>query len=121
MGTRAFPLNLNFSYTAVIGKRGIIAPSGSGSTSEGAYDIIWGLRGRAFFGGDHWYVPYYGDFGEGNNNQTWQAYGGGGYAFDHGQTFVALWRALNYNAFPATSHVQKMSLAGPLLGYTFNL
>jgi hypothetical protein len=121
MGARTFPINLNFTYSAIVGKRGLIAPTGSASTQEGAYDLVWGLRGQAFFGDGHWFVPYYGDYGYGNNNESWEAYGGGGYAFNHGQTIVALWRALNYNTFPATTHVQKMGLAGPLLGYTFNL
>jgi hypothetical protein len=120
-GVREFPITLNVDYTATIGKRGIVAPTGSLTTSDYTNDIIWGLRGRAFFGNDHLYVPYYFDVGQGTNNQTWQAYGGAGYAFNHGQTFVALWRALNYNEFPPTAHVQKMSLAGPLLGYTFNI
>jgi hypothetical protein len=121
LGVREFPLNLNVGYTAKIGKRNIIAPSGTITAADYTNDIIWGLRGRAFFGGDRLYVPYYFDIGTGTNNQTWEAYGGAGYAFPHGQTFVALWRALNYNSFPPTSHTQKLSLAGPLLGYTFNL
>ncbi len=120
-GIREFPVNLNVDYTATVGKRNIIAPSGSITTADYTNDIIWGLRGKAFFGGDRLYVPYYFDFGTGTNNQSWEAYTGAGYAFPHGQTFVALWRALNYNSFPPTSHTQKLSLAGPLLGYTFNL
>jgi len=121
VGVRQFPMNLNADYTVTIGKRGILAPTGSIGTADYTNDVIWGLRGKAFFGDDRWYVPYYFDVGTGTNNQTWQAYGGAGYAFPHGQTFVALWRALNYNQFPPTAHVQKMSLAGPLLGYTFNI
>jgi hypothetical protein len=120
LGVRNFPLNLNLDYTATIGKRGILAPSGSVTTSDYLSDVIWGIRGRVFFNGDHLYVPYYLDYGTGNNNTSWQAYGGGGYAFNHGQTLVALWRALNYTNFPPppTAHVQKLNLAGPLLGYT---
>jgi hypothetical protein len=121
LGVREFPMTLNATYTATVGKRGIIAPSGSVTTSDYTNDIIWGIKGRAFFNNDRLYVPYYLDYGTGNNNQTWEGYGGGGYVFDHGQTIVALWRALNYNGFPPVAHVQKMSLGGPLLGYTFNL
>lgn len=120
LGVRNFPVNLNLDYTATVGKRGILAPSGSLSTSDYTSDVIWGIRGRVFFNGDHIYVPYYFDYGTGTNNQSWQAYGGAGYAFNHGQTLVALWRALNYTSFPPppTAHVQKLNLAGPLLGYT---
>lgn len=118
LGVRNFPLNLNVDYTATVGKRGLLAPTGSISTSDYTSDVIWGIRGRVFFNGDHLYVPYYFDYGTGTNNTSWQAYGGAGYAFNHGQTLVALWRALNYGSFPPTAHVQKLNLAGPLLGYT---
>ncbi len=65
--------------------------------------------------------PGYDDFGFGAIDQTWEAYTGAGYAFNHGQTLLVAWRALNYNAFPPGFHVQKLTLGGPLLGYTFNL
>lgn len=120
VGYRDFPIYLNVSYTATIGKRGIIAPSGTATPSDHAGDPIWGIRGRAFTD-RHWYIPYYFDFGGGNNNQTWQAYGGGGYAFSHGQSLVLLYRQLDYYGFPATAHTQRLDLGGPLLGYTFNL
>lgn len=120
LGVRNFPLTINADYNATIGKRGILAPSGSITTSDYTSDVIWGVRGKVFFNGDRIYVPYYFDYGTGTNNTSWQAYGGAGYAFNHGQTLVALWRALNYTNFPPppTSHVQKLNLAGPLLGYT---
>jgi hypothetical protein len=119
-GTRQFPLTLTLGYSAVVGRRGIIAPSGSLTTSEYTDDFIIGLRGKAFFG-DHLFVPYYIDTGTGSNNQTWEGYSGFGYAFSHGQTLVALYRALNYYDFLPTSYTQHVSLGGPLLGYTFNL
>jgi hypothetical protein len=121
LGVREFPMTLNASYTATVGRRGLIAPSGSLTTSDYTNDVIWGFKGRIFLDNDRLYVPYYVDYGTGTNNQSWEAYGGGGYVFDHGQSIVALWRALNYNGFPPIAHVQKMSLGGPLLGYTFNL
>jgi hypothetical protein len=120
-GIRQFPVNLNVDYSATITKKHFALPSGSLTASAYTNDVIWGLKGRAFFGGDHWYIPYYADIGSGNGNTTWQAYGGAGYAFPHGQTIIALWRALNYNDFTPVSTVQKLSLAGPLLGYTFSL
>ena len=123
MGIRQFPVNLNIGYSATVGRRGILAPSGSLTASQYTNDIIFGLRGRAFFGNDHWYVPYYADLGTGitTSNQSWQAYSGVGYAFPHGQSILALWRALNYTSFPPISHTQKLTLYGPLLGYTFHL
>jgi len=57
--------------------------------------------------------------GTGADNQTWQAYGGAGYTFNHGQSFIVLYRQLDYYGFPATAAVQKLSFGGPLIGYTF--
>ncbi len=120
LGYRDFPIYLNVSYTAIVGKRGILAPTGTVTPSDHTTDAIWGLRGRAFTN-QHWYIPYYFDFGGGSNNQTWQAYGGAGYAFTHGQSLVVLYRQLEYYGFPLTAHAQRMDLGGPVLGYTFNL
>jgi hypothetical protein len=123
-GLREFPLSFNVDYTVTVGKRGIFAPTGSLTSANIAQDVIFGLRGKAFFGDSHFYVPYYADFGTGAGqvtNQTWQAYGGGGYGFNHGQQLLVLWRALNYYAFAPVSHLQRLSLGGPLIGYTFNI
>jgi hypothetical protein len=84
-------------------------------------DVIFGLRGKAFFGDSRFFVPYYIDLGVGANNQTWQGYGGAGYAFDHGQTLQLAWRSLNYYGLPSNSAVQKLTMGGPVLGYTFGL
>ena len=119
-GWRQFPLNLTLDYNAVIGKKGIIQPAGTVVVSPMANDVIFGLRGKAFFS-NHFYVTYYGDAGVGAINQTWQAFAGPGYMFDHGQTIVLAYRTLNYNTFPQNSPVQKLAMYGPLLGYTFQL
>jgi hypothetical protein len=123
-GMRGFPLTLSFGYSALIGKRGILAPTGSIAAGQIAQDVIVGLRGKAYFGDDRWFVPYYVDVGTGIGqlgNQTWEGYTGAGYTFNHGQTLVALYRTLNYYALPPVSNLQKLSMYGPLLGYTFNL
>lgn len=127
-GMREFPLNFSFNYDATIGpvgRRGLtFTHSGSIATADIAQDVIFGLRGKAFFGDSHVFVPYYGDLGTAIgqlSNQTWQAYGGAGYAFNHGQTIVVLYRALGYYGFSPVSHVQKLEMYGPLLGYTFNI
>jgi hypothetical protein len=123
-GMREYPLSVSFGYNAIIGRRRPIFRSGSIQTGAIAQDVIFGLRGRAFFGDSHFFVPYYGDVGTGIGqltNQTWQAYGGAGYAFNHGQTLVVLYRDLTYTSFAPVSHVQRLSMYGPLLGYTFGL
>jgi hypothetical protein len=119
-GTRQLPITLTLGYSAIVGRRGIIAPSGGLTVSDSTGDFIIGLRGKAFLD-NHLFVPYYIDTGTGSNNQTWQGYTGVGYGFNHGQTLIALWRALNYYDFLPESHTQRLSMGGPLLGYTFNL
>jgi len=125
LGYRDFPLNLNFGYTAnVTTPKGVLSQTGSINSGSVAQDWIWGLRGKAFFGDGHWYVPYYIDIGSSAGqlaNTTWEGYTGLGYAFNHGQTIIATWRSLNYENFAPTSPVQKLNFAGPLLGYTFGL
>jgi hypothetical protein len=123
-GIREYPLSLSFGYTATIGRRRPFSRSGSIQTGDIAQDVIFGLRGKAFFGDSHLFVPYYADLGSGIgmlNNQTWQAYSGVGYGFNHGQTLLLLYRDLTYTGFAPISHVQKLSMYGPLLGYTFKL
>ncbi|HEY1655284.1 MAG TPA: hypothetical protein VGF86_09240 [Candidatus Tumulicola sp.] len=119
-GWRQFPLNVSVGYSATVGKRGLIVPSGTFSSNDLANDVIFGLRGKAFFG-DHVFIPYYADAGVGAINQTWEAYTGLGYAFNHGQTLLATYRSLNYNTFPANSTIQKLTLNGPMVGYTLQL
>jgi hypothetical protein len=120
-GWRDFPINLTLDYNAVIGKRGIIMPSGTIVEKPLADDAVFGLRGKAFLGDGNWYVPYYIDYGVGPNNQSWQGFAGAGYTFDHGQSLLLVYRSLNYDSFTAGSPIQKLSLSGPLLGYTFQL
>jgi len=123
-GIRSFPVTVTLSYNATVGKKGYLAPSGSITSSEYTSDTVFGLRGKAFFGDTHWYVPYYMDVGTSINqiaNQTWEGYTGLGYGFNHGQTLLFTYRSLNYDDFSPDRHTQKLSLYGPLLGYTFNL
>jgi hypothetical protein len=120
-GWRQFPSSLTFDYNATVGKRGIIAPSGTVVSKETQTDAIFGIQGKAYFSDDHWYIPYYADYGVGATNQSWQAYGGAGYTFNHGQSIVVLYRTLNYSGFPSGDVIQKLSMGGPLIGYTFPL
>jgi hypothetical protein len=123
-GMREYPLNLSIGYSATIGQRRPFSTSGTVLTADIAQDVILGLRGKAYFGDGHWYVPYYIDIGSGIgqlNNTTWQGYSGAGYTFNHGQSLIALYRTLSYSGFAPVSPVQKLSMYGPLLGYTFNI
>jgi hypothetical protein len=73
MGLREFPLDITLDYNATVGKRNIIAPSGTVNSDNIAQDVIFGIRGRAFLGDGRWYFPYYFDVGTGAGqlgNQT---------------------------------------------------
>lgn len=120
-GWRQFPVHLTLGYNAVIGRRGIIAPSGTIQVNPMVNGAIFGLRGKAFFGDNHWFVPYYIDTGVGMTSSTWEAFTGAGYMFNHGQSLTLAYRTLNYDSFPANSPVQKLGLSGVLLGYGFGL
>jgi hypothetical protein len=120
VGWRQFPITSNLSYTATAGSRIVLTTAGSVRVSPLANDVIFGFNGK-LFAGDHWFAPYYIDIGSGANQQTWEGYGGAGYAFNRGQTMQLAFRTLNYNAFPSNSPIQKISLWGPLLDYTFGI
>lgn len=120
VGWRETPLTTTLSYTASVGSRRPLTTAGTVKVTPLTNDVIFGFNGRVF-AGDHWYVPYHVDMGSGFNQNTWQAYGGVGYAFPHGQSFVATYRSLNYYNFPSGAAFQKLTINGPLLGYTFGL
>lgn len=120
-GWRQFPVHLTLNWNATIGKRGIIAPSGTVQANPMVNAVIFGLRGKAYFGNDHWFIPYYIDAGSGATSQTWEAFTGAGYAFNHGQSLTLAYRTLNFTSFPVDAPVQKLGLSGVLLGYGFGL
>ena len=122
VGWRQFPLTTNLAWTGTIGGSKLaITRAGTVRISPLANDVVFGLNGKIFSGDNHWFAPYYIDYGAGATQQTWEGYGGAGYMFDHGQSMVVAFRTLNYNAFPPDSPVQKLSMWGPLLGYSFGL
>ena len=120
VGWRQYPITTNLAYTATVGSRVTLTRSGTIRLTPLTNDVIFGFNGKVFVS-DHFFAPYYIDMGVGATQQTWQGYGGAGYAFNHGQTLVAVFRSLNYYGFSSSSPVQKLSMWGPLLGYTFGL
>jgi hypothetical protein len=98
---------------------GVLPPlTGTKELSETNWDGIVGLKGRAFLGAERkWFVPFYIDVGAGESKLTWQVNAGVGYQFDWG-ALVASWRYLDYD-FKSSSHVQSLSLNGPLVGAVF--
>jgi hypothetical protein len=95
-------------------------PPRSGSKEVGAtnWDGVVGVKGRAYLGQERkWFVPYYADIGTGESKLTWQLNAGIGYQFDWGAV-IGSWRYLDYD-FKSSSHVQSMSMSGPLVGVVF--
>ncbi len=92
----------------------LVNRNGSASLNQTYGDFITGLRGNLYLA-PRWYVPYYGDLGWGNNNSTWQAFGGLGFA---GRTtdVVLLYRNLQYN----DTRLQIVRMGGPELGVVFH-
>jgi hypothetical protein len=74
-------------------------------------DFIVGLYGQVALGG-HWSIPYYVDGGFGTPT-TWQGIGG----IKYGNIELG-WRYLQFNAASSTALIQRLSLGGPMLGYT---
>jgi len=122
-GWRQFPINLTLGWNATLGQQGLIAPSGTVALNRQIGDFIFGLQGKAYFDNSRWYVPYYIDFGTGNQAQSWQGIVGAGYEFPHGQSLLLTYRNLSYYGFAETPPIQlqRVSLGGPLLGYRFNI
>ena len=89
-----------------------------------ASDLIYGVRGKIYFHGSRFYVPYYADFGNSLgsiSNFTNEAYTGIGYTYEHGQSLLLAWRTLNFGGFPSNAPVQSLNFNGPLLGYSMSL
>lgn len=120
IGWRQFPLTNTLSYNATVGSKIQITRAGTVKITPLTNDVIFGFNGK-IFAGDHWFAPYYIDTGVGATQQTWQGYGGAGYAFNHGQTMQVGFRSLNYYGFASSSPVAKLNMWGPLFGYTFGL
>ena len=92
--------------------------SGNSKISVTDWDAIIGVTGHAFFGDENrWFIPYYLDVGTGDSDLTWQAMAGVGYQFGWGAT-VLTYRYLDYDPGSA-SPVSDFSLAGPMLGVSF--
>jgi hypothetical protein len=119
-GVRQFPVTLTLGYNLTVGKRYLIAPSGSLSNRSVDSDTILGLQGKAYYGNGRFFTPYYIDMGFGPNNNSWEAYTGAGYSFEHGQSVLVVWRNLNYDQLSPVV-INKLVMGGPLLGYTFAL
>ena len=85
----------------------------SGSDSDYVWDGIVGVRGEVTLN-EKWYLPYYLDFGTGNSEVTYQAFGGVGYRFSR-VDLVAGYRYLRWD-FDDSPVFDSMYITGPMAG-----
>ena len=80
------------------------------------WDGVVGVRG--FYNlTDRWFIPYRLDFGAGDTDFTWHAFGGIGYKFDKFK-MVAAYRHVDWN-FANDSVLDDLQVSGPLVGALF--
>jgi hypothetical protein len=99
------------------GPLNLLPQSGRFSQDVELWDAIVGVRGRATFGNDKWFVPFHLDLGTGDSDLTWQLFAGLGYAFSWGDVLAA-YRHLEYDQKQGDL-LQGVSLSGPAIGVTF--
>jgi hypothetical protein len=121
-GVRYFGLKATADWslnTAVTGPTGTTNFPASGNISQKVdlWNGILGVRGDVRLGQSNWHVPYYADFGAGNDSQSWQAMLGVGYRFKWGDANL-VYRHIAYDQ-PSDKLVQNLSFSGPAVGINF--
>ena len=117
-GARMIDLKQNLSYQLSGDVGPLVGPGRQGSSEVNVthWDAIVGAKGRFNFGDRRqWFVPYYVDVGTGQDDLTWQIFGGLGYQFSWGQ-IVGVWRYIDYR-FPDNNAT--LTLNGPAIGIGF--
>ncbi|MEM7602966.1 MAG: hypothetical protein AAF357_16335 [Verrucomicrobiota bacterium] len=89
------------------------------STST-TWDPVGGFRAKYFLN-DEWFLSAYGDYGSGDSEQTWQAYGGVGYIFNENWHASLGYRVTSYETSGPRS-TSNSDTKGIFLGfgYTFD-
>ena len=83
-------------------------------------DFVGGVRGTVYLGTARWYIPYYADFGWGNNNSTWRGQIAIAMAAKHGQAIFLGYRTIQYN-MTNNNVLQTVRFSGPGIGYGFQI
>ena len=120
-GMRMFDMKetLRWQLNGNIGSVPLPGRAGDQEASLTNWDAIIGVKGRFALGAERkWFVPYYLDVGTGNSDQTWQAMGGVGYAFQWGEV-VAAWRYLDYK-MKSGSKIESINFDGPAIAAVFH-
>ena len=101
------------------GPLGNFSRSNSVSQFTNAFAPIVGFTGRVGLS-DHFFIPYYGDYGSTGGLQTFQYYGGLAYAYRSG-AIILLWRHLQYESTDPSNLIRLIKLGGPTLAWNFRL
>ena len=129
LGTYDLIANDRFTFTLVGGGRylnvdttltvspGIVPIGFTRRSVQTSWDAIGGFRAKYFLN-DQWFLSAYGDYGSGDSDQTWQAYGGLGYIMnDHWHTSLG-YRVLSYDTSNARTR-SNQETSGLFLGFGY--
>jgi hypothetical protein len=119
-GVRALDSTASATWAFTAGKNDFISRSGSVSQGVSLTDFVGGVRGTVYLGTARWYVPYYADFGWGNNNSTWRGQIAIAMAAKHGQAIFLGYRTIQYN-MTNNNVLQTVRFSGPGIGYGFQI
>ncbi|MDF2376031.1 MAG: DUF481 domain-containing protein [Verrucomicrobiales bacterium] len=87
-------------------------------SSSQSWDPVGGLRAKYFLN-DEWFLSAYGDYGSGDSDETWQAYGGVGYIINENWHASLGYRVLSYSTSgPRMSSTSDTS--GIFLGFGYS-
>lgn len=110
--------SLSWDIDGSLGPLDPAARSGHSDTRLEQWDVIAGVKGRAWLDPDRkWSLPFYADIGTGETRFTWQVAAGATYAFGWGEV-TGMWRYLGYEMKPGSA-ITKLNFNGPMLGATF--
>ena len=110
--------DLAATFTGPRGNAGVLAGSGTVSTSRDIWNGVGGVRGRIRIPSSYFFIPYYFDIGAGGSNLTWQVASGIGYQ----SGWAGLSAQYRYLTFEQgdSSVVRKVSLSGPMISVNIN-
>tara|TARA_R110002096_G_scaffold28985_5_gene87511 strand:+ start:1167 stop:1964 length:798 start_codon:yes stop_codon:yes gene_type:complete len=108
-------LNVDTTLTVSPG----VAPVGfSRRSSTTSWDAVGGFRAKYFLD-DQWFLSAYGDYGSGDSDQTWQAYGGVGYIINDSWHTSVGYRVLSYETSTART-TANTDTSGIFIGFGYS-
>lgn len=120
LGLRYLNLKVSAGWS-LTGPLGLLNPNGTAERTDVQTVPIVGIKGRIPLG-QHFFIPYYGDYGANGAVNSWQYIGGFAYGYHSGAAIIA-WRQLAYGAANGNPNelIQLLQLGGPAVGWSFYL